>query len=150
MVISLTGRQRLLFAGSALLTFVYLLLAAKEFAASHFALRPDLPSLERAVRLSPGNADYQHRLGRYFAFVAGDPQTALASYHLATHLNPHQARYWFDLASAYQVVGDPTAQRDALDHALQAEPPLPTSPGKRAIFFWFRGTLIAPSANSAW
>src|SRR2546430_17677742 len=112
MVIPLTGRQRLLFAGAALLTFAYLLLAAKEFAASHFSIRPDLPNLERAVRLSPGNADYQHRLGRYFAFVAGNPQSALASYQIATRLDPYEARYWFDLASAYQVLGNPSAQRD--------------------------------------
>jgi len=139
MVIPFTGRQRLLFAGSVLLTFAYLLLATKEFVASHFALRPDLTSLERAVRLSPGNADYQHRLGRYFAFVAGDPQAALASYHLAIHLNPHQARYWFDLASAYQVAGDPSGQRGALEQALQAEPTAPDVAWEAANFFLVQG-----------
>jgi hypothetical protein len=139
MVIPFTGRQRLLFAGLALLTFAYLLLATKEFVASHFALRPDLTSLERAVRLSPGNADYRHRLGRYFAFVAGDPQAALASYHLAIHLNPHQARYWFDLASAYQVAGDPSGQRGALEQALQAEPTAPDVAWEAANFFLVQG-----------
>jgi tetratricopeptide (TPR) repeat protein len=139
MVIPLTGRQHLLFAGLALLTFAYLLLAAKEFAASRFALRPDLPSLERAVRLSPGNADYQHRVGRYFAFVAGDPQAALATYHMATRLNPHQARYWFDLASAYQVAGDPSGQRSALEHALQAEPTAPDVAWEAGNFFLVAG-----------
>ena len=139
MAIPLTGRQRLLFGGSALLMFAYLLLAAKEFAASRFALRPDLPSLERAIRLSPGNADYQHRVGRYFAFVADDPQAALASYNIATRLNPHQARYWFDLASAYQVVSDSPAQRGALEHALQAEPTAPDVAWEAGNFFLVAG-----------
>jgi len=139
MVIPLAGRQRWLFAGSALLTVFYLLLAAREFAASHFAFRTDLPSLERAVRFAPGNADYRHRLGRYFAFVATSPQTALDNYQAATRLNPHQARYWFDLAAAYQVAGNPAGQRDALEHALQAEPTAPDVAWEAANFFLIQG-----------
>jgi hypothetical protein len=139
MEIPLTGRQRRLFAGSALLTLAYLLLATKEFAASHFGFRPDLPSLQRAVRLSPGNAEYQNHLGRYFAFVAGNPQAALESYQSATRLNPHQARYWFDLASAYQVAGNPDAQRRALEHAVQAEPTAPDVAWEAANFFLVEG-----------
>jgi len=107
MVIPLEGRKRWLFALSLGLPLLgYLVLGGKEFAASHFAARPDLTSLERAVRLSPGNADYRHRLGRYFAFVASDPQSATANFQVATALNPHAARYWFDLASAQQVAGN--------------------------------------------
>src|SRR6266852_178291 len=139
MVIPLAGRQRWLFAGSALLTVAYLLLAAREFAASHFAFRTDLPSLERAVRFAPGNAEYRHRLGRYFAFVAANPQTALENYRAATQLNPHQARYWFDLAAAYQVAGNPDGQREALEHALQAEPTAPDVAWEAGNFFLIEG-----------
>ena len=139
MVIPLAGRQRWLFAGSALLTVVYLLLAAREFAASHFAFRTDLPSLQRAVHFAPGNADYRHRLARYFAFVAASPQTALENYQAATQLNPHQARYWFDLAAAYQVAGNPAGQREALEHALQAEPTAPDVAWEAANFFLIQG-----------
>jgi hypothetical protein len=139
MVIPLVGRQRRLFAGSALLLVVYLLLAAREFAASQFAFRPDLPSLEWAVRLTPGNAEYRHRLGRYFAFVAASPQAALDNYQAATRLNPHQARYWFDLAAAYQVAGNAAGQREALEHALQAEPTAPDVAWEAANFFLVGG-----------
>jgi hypothetical protein len=139
MVIPLAGRQRWLFAGSALLTVAYLLLAAREFAASHFAFRTDLPSLQRAVHFAPGNAEYRHRLGRYFAFVAASPQTALENYQAATQLNPHQARYWFDLAAAYQVAGNPAGQRDALERALQAEPTAPDVAWEAANFFLIQG-----------
>jgi len=135
----LTGRPRRLLAGSALLILAYLLLATKEFAASHYGFQPDLVSLERAVRLSPGNAEFQSHLGRYFAFVAGDPQAALQSYQAATGLNPHQARYWFDLASAYQVAGNPNAQRAALEHAVQAEPTAPDVAWEAANFFLVEG-----------
>ena len=121
MGIPLTTRRRWQFAASVvLLACVYLFLIGKEFAASVFASREELPKLELAVRLSPGNADYRHRLGRYFEFVAGDPQSAIDSLRGAVKLNPHDARYWFDLAGAYQVTGDISDQRMALDRALQA------------------------------
>lgn len=139
MVIPLAGRQRWLFAGSAVLAVAYLLLAGKEFAASHFAFRPDLSSLERAARLSPGNAEYRHRVGRYFAFVATNPQAALENYQSAVRLNPYQSRYWFDLAAAYQIAGNPAAQRDALEHAVQAEPSAPDVAWEAANFFLVEG-----------
>jgi hypothetical protein len=93
------------------------------------------------VRLSPGNADYRHRLGRYFAFVASDPQSAIESLRAAVELNPHDARYWFDLAAAYQVAGDLTGQRAALDRALQAEPTAPDVAWEAANFFLIDGDI---------
>ena len=102
---------------------------------------PELPKLQRAVRLSPGNADYRHRLGRYFAFVAGDPQSAIESLRAAVALNPYDARYWFDLAAAYQVTGDLAGQRAALDRALQAEPTAPDVAWEAANFFLIDGDI---------
>jgi tetratricopeptide (TPR) repeat protein len=100
-----------------------------------------LPKLERAVRLSPGNADYRHRLGRYFAFVAGDPQSAIESFRAAVALNPHDAHYWFDLAGAYQVTGDLAGERAALERALQAEPTAPDVAWEAANFFLIDGDI---------
>src|SRR5208282_3884371 len=116
-------------------------LAGTEFAASVFASRAQLPSLERAVRLSPGNADYRHRLGRYFALVAGDPQSAIDSLRSAVALNPHDAHYWFDLAGADQVTGDLAGQRAALERALQAEPTAPDVAWEAANFFLVDGNI---------
>ena len=142
MAIPLSNRRRWQFAAAlAFLACVYFFLTGTEFAASVFASRADLPSLERGVRLSPGNADYRHRLGRYFAFVAGDPQSAIDSLRSAVELNPHDARYWFDLAAAYQVTGDLTGQRAALDRALQAEPTAPDVAWEAANFFLIDGDI---------
>jgi hypothetical protein len=142
MPISLSDPRRWQFAaGLAFVGCVYFLLTGTEFAASFFASRPDLPSLERGVRLSPGNADYRHRLGRYFAFVAGDPRSAIESLRSAVALNPHDARYWFDLAAAYQVSGDIGGQRAALDRALQAEPTAPAVAWEAANFFLIDGNI---------
>jgi len=142
MAILLSNRRRWQFAaGVAFVACVYILLTGAEFAASVFASSAELPKLERAVRLSPGNADYRHRLGRYLAFVAGDSQSAIHSLRAAVELNPHDARYWFDLAAAYQVTGDLTGQRAALDRALQAEPTAPDVAWEAANFFLIDGDI---------
>jgi hypothetical protein len=142
MAIPLSNRRRWQFAaGVAFVGCVYILLTGIEYAASVFAARAELPSLERAVRLSPGNADYRHRLGRYFAFVAADPQSAVESLRAAVGLNPHDARYWFDLAAAYQVTGDLAGRRAALDRALQAEPTAPDVAWEAANFFLIDGDI---------
>ena len=140
--IPLSTRRRWQFFGSVtLLACVYILLTGKEFAASVFASRAELPKLERAVSLSPGNADYRHRLGRYFAFVGGDSQSAMESLRAAVTLNPYDARYWLDLAAAYQVTGDNSGQRAALDRALQAEPTAPDVAWEAANFFLIDGDV---------
>lgn len=141
MVLPLAGRRRWLLAVFAGLTLTYLALAATEFAASRLALSPDPAKLQRAVRLSPGNADYRHRLGRYYSFVAVDPQAAASQFQTAARLNPHQARYWFDLASTHQILGDTDAQRAALEHALNAEPTAPDVAWEAANFFLVSGDI---------
>ena len=114
---------------------LYLFLTAKEFAATVLASRADLPKLQLATRLSPGNADYRNRLGRYHAFISNDPQAAIASYRAAVTLNPHNAHYWFDLANAYRVTGNIADRRLALDRALQSEPTAPDVAWEAANFF---------------
>ena len=142
MAIPLSDRRRWQMAAAlGLVACVYLLLTATEFAASVFASHAELPKLQRAVRLSPGNADYRHRVGRYFAFVAGDPQSAIENFRASVALNPHDARYWFDLAAAYQVTGDIASQRQALDRALQAEPTAPDVAWEAANFFLVDGDI---------
>jgi tetratricopeptide (TPR) repeat protein len=140
--IPLSNRRRLQFAAVAgFLACVYLLLTGAEFAASVFASRAELSSLQRAVRLSPGNADYNHRLGRFLALVAGEPQSAIDSLRAAVEFNPHNAHYWFDLAAAYQVTGDIAGQRGALDRALKAEPTAPDVAWEAANFFLIDGDI---------
>ncbi|MFY9906597.1 MAG: hypothetical protein WBX02_02775 [Terriglobales bacterium] len=142
MAIPLSNRQHWQFGvGVVLVVCLYLILTGTEFAASVFAGSEELPGLQRAVRLTPGNADYRHRLGRYFAFVAGDPQSAIDSLRSAVALNPHDASYWFDLASQYQVTGDLAGQRTALDQALRAEPTAPDVAWEAANFFLIDGDI---------
>jgi tetratricopeptide (TPR) repeat protein len=54
-------------------------------------------------------------------------------------LNPHSARYWFDLASAYQVLGDISGQTSALEHAIEADPTTPDVAWEAANLYLVRG-----------
>jgi tetratricopeptide (TPR) repeat protein len=114
-------RKRLLAAIAGALAIAYLGLATTQFLASWLADRVELSSLTRAARLDPGNADYRNHLGRYFDLIARDPMSAMEHYQAAVKLNPHSARFWFDLANAYQIVGDTSNQTAALEQAIRAD-----------------------------
>jgi tetratricopeptide (TPR) repeat protein len=124
---------------AAALCLIYVLLAGLLFVASVFAERPELASLQRAARLDSGNADYRNHLGRYYSLVARDPAAAIEPYRAALQLNPHSARYWFDLASAYQVLGDTSNQSWTLEHAIEADPTTPDVAWEAANFYLVQG-----------
>jgi tetratricopeptide (TPR) repeat protein len=133
------GRKRIAIGAGAVLCVIYVLLAGRLFVAAAYGEKPELSSLQRAARLDSGNADYRNHLGRYYALVARDPAAAIAPYRAAVQLNPHSARYWFDLASAYQVLGDTSNQTWALEHAIQADPTTPDVAWEAANFFLVQG-----------
>ena len=124
---------------------IYVLLAGRLFVAWLYGEIsvgeiPKLASLQRAAHLDPANADYRDVLGDYYA-EAGDLETAIAHYPAAANLNPHSARYWFDLATAYQVLGDRyiSNQTLALEHAIEADPTTPDVAWEAANFYLVQG-----------
>src|SRR5438270_3215173 len=96
-------------------------------------------SLQRSARLDPGNADYRDHLGRYYDLMAHDPASAVAQYRVATQLNPHSSRYWFDLASAFQVLGDTVNQTAALESAIHADSMTPDVAWEAANLYLVQG-----------
>jgi len=121
------------------LAAVYVVLTAREFVANWLGSRPQLSSLTRAAWLDPGNADYRDRLGRYYDLVARDPASAIEQYRAAVALNPHSARFWFDLAGAYQVLGDTASQTAALEHAIEADAMTPDVAWEAANLYLVEG-----------
>jgi tetratricopeptide (TPR) repeat protein len=122
-----------------LFAVTYSALALLEPLAAHFASRPTLSSLKRAVWLQPGNAEYRYFLGRYYSLVQPSPDEAAAAFRAAVSLNPHQARYWFALAGAYQLLGDLHGQSQALEQAVAAEPTTPDVAWEAANFHIVQG-----------
>jgi tetratricopeptide (TPR) repeat protein len=132
-------RKRLVLGTAVMLCLAYVGFAGRLFLASVFGERVELASLQRAARLDPGNADYRDHLGRYYALVARDPASAIEPYRAAVQLNPHASRYWFDLASVYQVLGNVSAQTAALERAIHADPTTPDVAWEAANLYLVQG-----------
>jgi len=124
---------------SLLLAALYIGCAARQYLAAHFSEKPDLASLQRAVGLQPGNADYRYRVGRYFLLVERSAERAVQSYRAAVALNPHKARYWLGLAAAYQLLGNADEQKNALEHAIAADPTTPEVAWEAANLYLVQG-----------
>lgn len=132
--------QRTAFLGACLVvSALYLSLCAREFLAFHFSQKPDLASFYRAAALEPENAIYPYLLGRYYLLARQEPETAARFFSSAVALDPHRARYWFDLATAYQLLADRTHQQHALQQAIFADPFTPDVAWEAANLFWVEG-----------
>jgi len=132
-------RKRATLAIATLLAIAYVGLAAREVLAWWFGSRAELSSLSMAARLDSGDAEYRHHLGRFYELVARDLSSAVTQYRAAVEINPHSARYWFDLANAYQVLGDGARQTDALEHAIQADATTPDVAWEAANVYLVQG-----------
>ncbi len=118
---------------------VFLGLAGSRFLASYYASKADLPSIERALRLSPDNAEYHLMLARYLSVTESNPRAAAEEYRRATLLNPHEANAWFELAGTAQVLDDAVTQRLALENAVAMDPTTPEFAWQAGSFFLVQG-----------
>ncbi len=133
------ARKRTVAAIALVCAAIYIGQASREFIAAWLGNRVELKSLERAAWLDSSDADYRNHLGRYYDLVARDPGTALRYYKAAVQLNPHSARYWFDLASAYQVLGDTPNQTASLESAIHADSMTPDVAWEAANLYLVQG-----------
>jgi hypothetical protein len=131
--------RKLALSGVLALAALQFIVSARDLVAFHLAQGDELSHLRLAARLGPGNADYQYRIGKFLAFVQNDPAAALPAYRAAVSLNPHIARYWLDLAAVYQVAGDLSAQRQAIENAVRANPTNPDVAWEAGNFFLVQG-----------
>lgn len=133
------AKKRALTVALFLCTAAYFALTATLFVGRWLSLRPELGSLLAATKIDSGNADYHHRLGRYYDLVSRDPSVAIAQYQAAVRLNPHDGHYWLDLASVYQDLGDLNGQTQAIERAVQADPTSPDVAWEAANLFIVQG-----------
>ncbi len=132
--------RRVLFVTVALACAVaYSFFAVRAFKAHHIATRMTPEALRLAAQLEPGNSEYHHQLGLLSLFVAQDAHTAAPHYRAAVALNPHMAKYWLDLAEAYNTLGDLQSQADAVKHAIDAEPTRPAIAWEAANLYLVQG-----------
>ncbi len=118
---------------------LYLQFALRAYFACHLAASLDSPKIRRAIHLEPANAEYSELLGRNLALSGASLDEAISDYRTAVHLNPYEARYWLDLAGAYQVAGRLTEQAESVEHAVLADPTTPHVAWEAANFFLVQG-----------
>lgn len=101
--------------------------AALELVAERVAQNQSVEDLRKAIRLSPGNAEYHHQLG--FRLDASTDEAnwkeALLQYEKAVQLNPQNAFYWLQLARAYESAQRVEDARRAIEQAARADPNQP-------------------------
>jgi tetratricopeptide (TPR) repeat protein len=134
-----SGRRGIAVVIVILLAGTYLALVTRDVIVAWLGNRIEQKSLQRAAWLDPGNAEFRDHLGRYYDLVVRDPSAATGYYREAVQLNPHSARYWFDLASSYQVQGDTTNQTSAIEHAIEADSMTPDVAWEAANLYLVRG-----------
>jgi tetratricopeptide (TPR) repeat protein len=132
--------RRFCFAGACFLGIgLYLAFAGRAYLAAHLADKLDLASIQRAIRLEPSNGEYRDLLGRYFALSGASQDEEISDYRAALHLNPYEAQYWLDLASAYQVAGRVDEQAQSVERAVEADPTTPRVAWEAALLFLVQG-----------
>ena len=118
---------------------LYVELALRVFLAAHLAAKLEVSKTLKAIQLEPGNAEYRDFLGRNLALSGSTLDEAISNYRTAVELNRYEARYWLDLAGAYQFAGRTEEQGDSLERAAQADPTTPHVAWEAANFFLVRG-----------
>jgi tetratricopeptide (TPR) repeat protein len=132
--------RKFFFAAAGLIFIVlYLGLSVRAYLASRLAAIPNSSNLQSAIRLEPSNAEYRELLGRNRALSGATLDDAISDYRTAVHLNPYEARYWLDLAGAYQVAGRTNEQEESVEHAVEAAPTTPRVAWEAANFFLVQG-----------
>lgn len=74
-------------------------------------------------------------LGEYFLHSVQDQPRAIDNFKQAVKLNPFEARYWLDLAAAYELGQEAKKSQEALERALHAEPTSPSIAWEAGTFY---------------
>jgi len=117
----------------------YFVFSLRPWLAAREAAVLDVPHLQKAIRLEPGNAKYHEFLAENLGQSGANSNQAIANYQTAVHLNPYDARSWLDLAGAYQIAGRTDAQAESVERAVEADPNTPQVAWEAANFFLLQG-----------
>lgn len=106
---------------SALLVFA----GCRHAIAESWAGSQDSAKWLRAAQMEPANPENWYRLGRYrqLDFENSDLPQAISYYERATAIDPRPARYWLDLAEAYETTGN-AEQAERAFHQAQLRYPI--------------------------
>ncbi len=117
--------RRIAFAGILFVSAIVTFMSCRHAIAEAWATSPDPAKWQRAAELEPQNPENWYRLGRYrqLDFENSDLPRAIAYYQRATAIDPRPARYWLDLAEAYETAGN-IPQAEAAFRQAQEDYPI--------------------------
>jgi Tfp pilus assembly protein PilF len=136
--------RRLVIAAALLVALWLCFFAIRAAVARYYFEEDSLKLLSIAVRLEPGNPEYQYFLGRYQQYNLEQPDSAQAekSYRKALELDPYNTDAWLDLGTAYELEGKIPEARLAY---LQAQKSYPVS----ADVAWRYGNFLLRQGDQA-
>ena len=122
------------------LLFPYSWLSSSRYKAASLAQLDDRASLERAVIMQPGDADYHEHLARHLLYVDQDASRSSHEYQVAATLNPYDAQSWLGVAQSELILGNESASLEAIHRALSVDPQTPS-------VAWESGNLLVALNN---
>ena len=135
-------RRKVLFTAACLIFgTLYFCVALQAYRASNLAENPTVSHIRKAISLEPSNAEYHDLVARNLALSGATLDQAISNYLTAVRLNPFEARYWLDLAGAYQIAGRIDAQEQSVERAVEADPTTPHVAWEAANFFLVQGNV---------
>jgi tetratricopeptide (TPR) repeat protein len=113
-------RKAAFLGGGALLLLLYFGLCFQALVAYWVARTPTIEGFARAATIDPLDSYYPRALGLYY--LDQDQTKATGFFEQALRRDPHSARLWLELATAYSLVRQPEKQRSAVMNALADSP----------------------------
>jgi tetratricopeptide (TPR) repeat protein len=122
---------------SLLALVLYASAIVRPYLAARAVQHVDRRSIEAAMHLVPGDAEYPAMMGTYLMLSgsASDTPAVLHNLRASTELNPYSSHYWLNLARAYWYTGNAEGVATALRRAAEAEPTSPSVAWERALFY---------------
>lgn len=131
------------------LALVYCIYLVTTKAVAYWYFRQPTPErIRQAIRFDPRNPMYHAVLARLTLYSpeGGDLEEVIRLYEQATRLSPHQARYWAELAGAYELAGRSADARAAYERAQELFPRSPEINWKLGNFYLRAGNMRAALA----
>ena len=143
-------RQRVPIRICLLLALLFSIYSAARRAVGAWYFRQGSPNaIAAAIRWDPANPEYYQALGTLEHLYAngGSSNQIIQLYWSATHLSPHDAQLWADLAASYDWAGHSDDALEAFQRARRLSPNSPEVNWRLANFYVRRGKI--PEALAA-
>lgn len=121
----------------------------RTYVAGAYASRLSEESLQRAIRLDPGNASYHLQLGGLYEYMPTEaqPEKAMLEFQRAAELSPYDPSVWINLGGAAEFSGHISEAEKYLREADYLAPRIPMYQWRIANFYLLHGNVSEAFAH---